>query len=355
MDLSVLLHQRPISVPEAVGWVREACAAIGEAHAHGIIHRDVKPANLFLAKKRTGESVIKVLDFGISKLLEDTRLTADQVGMGSAEYMSPEQMRSAHAVDTRSDVWSLGVTLYELLTRQTPFRADGVGAVVAAVMSNAPPPPRVYRPDLPPPLEGIILRCLEKDPAQRFARVEDLAAALVPFTAHPQGAHAQPAITPASPTTETARGIPVAAGVAAGLVAVILVIVAFGLGRGRPGEGGAEAKQRFEIAGDTVVDRHQKRTWQRRPAPGSMDHRAARKLCAQQGMRLPGIEELRSLFAVTALDPPLDPENFGTSPVDVFWSDTENGDGTAMVARFSTLTTGPSVISARNRARCVRP
>jgi hypothetical protein len=342
-----------------VGWVREACLAIAEAHALGIIHRDVKPANLFLARKRSGENVVKVLDFGISKLLEDTRLTADQVGMGSAEYMSPEQMRSAVTVDARSDVWSLGVTLYELLTRHTPFYADGVGAVVAAVMTATPPPPRVYRPDLPPALEAIILRCLEKDPALRFASVEELSTALAPFAAATATTRAGlPPPSAASPPAslgapEPRRGLPVAAGVAAGLVAVILVIVAFGLGRGRPGE--AAAARRFEIVGDTVVDRELKRTWLRRPAPGAMDQRAARKHCTQQGYRLPALEELRALFAVTALEPPLDPENFGTSPVDVFWSDSDNGDGTAMVARFSTLTTGPSVISARNRVRCVRP
>src|SRR6185436_19868870 len=94
-----------------------------------VIHRDLKPSNLFLAKKRTGEGIIKVLDFGISKLLEDTRITQTAVGMGSAAYMSPEQMRSSADVTTRSDVWSLGVTLYELYTGRSPFEGESVGSV----------------------------------------------------------------------------------------------------------------------------------------------------------------------------------------------------------------------------------
>src|ERR1700748_568480 len=108
-----------MALDQAVEFVLQTCLAIAEAHAMGIVHRDLKPANLFLARKRSGEVTVKVLDFGISKLLEDTRITQDMVGMGSAEYMSPEQMRSAGDVDARTDIWSLGTTLYELTTGRT--------------------------------------------------------------------------------------------------------------------------------------------------------------------------------------------------------------------------------------------
>jgi serine/threonine-protein kinase len=181
-DLSQVLATRgPVPVHEVALWVRDACHGVAEAHALGVIHRDLKPANLFLAQKRSGEVVLKVLDFGISKLLEDTRITQTEVGMGSAEYMSPEQMRSATDVDARSDVWSLGVTLYEMTTGKTPFHADGVGQVAAGILMRAPASPRTLRPDLPAAFEEVVLRCLQKDPRDRYASAEGLAAALAPF------------------------------------------------------------------------------------------------------------------------------------------------------------------------------
>src|SRR5580704_7185106 len=162
-DLAELVRRRgALPFGEAAGYVLQACAAVAEAHAAGIIHRDIKPSNLFLAARRSGDVAIKVLDFGITQIA---------AGMGSMEYMSPEQMQSAHNVDARTDIWSLGVTLYELCTGISPFHADGFGAVCAAVMAGAPVPLRNLRPDSPPGLEAVILRCLEKAPVRRFASV----------------------------------------------------------------------------------------------------------------------------------------------------------------------------------------
>ena len=186
-DLARVLAERSPFPPElAVGYVLEACEAIAEAHALGIVHRDLKPANLFLARRRDGTSRIKVLDFGISKLTgppgaENAGMTRTSVVLGSIEYMSPEQMRSARDVDARADIWALGVVLYELCTGEPPFPGESLTAVCAKVTSDEPRPPRTLRPELPPRLEAVILRCLAKDRDARFPSVGDLQAALAPF------------------------------------------------------------------------------------------------------------------------------------------------------------------------------
>jgi hypothetical protein len=349
-DLAERLRERPPAPFEAVSFVRQACVAIADAHAMGIVHRDIKPANLFLARKRSGESIVKVLDFGISKLLEDTRITQDMVGMGSAEYMSPEQMRSAGDVDARTDIWSLGVTLYELTTGRTPFHAEGVGNVVAAVMTREPVPPRQLRPEISPGLEAVILRCLNKDPARRFASAAELGAALAPFS---EPSSAAPGPVRATSATYPGGITPKVGTIVAG-VGLFLVLGAFVVGRGRPGASSGAA--RYTLEADTVRDAETGLTWQRKPAGRAMDWSAAKAFCAVAGAgyRLPGIDELQALLVVTTLDPPLDPAAFPTTPVDVFWSSAPASDGSAWVVHFSDGRRTTSVVSARNRVRCVR-
>jgi serine/threonine protein kinase len=187
-DFRALLKQRrSLPAREAVAYMLQACEAVAEAHAAGIVHRDLKPANLFLASGALGASCVKVLDFGIAKLNdkhateEEAHLTSTLTVMGSPLYMSPEQILSTRSVDARSDIWSLGVILYCLVTGQLPFGGESATAVFAAVQRDSPPPPSSLRPDIPPGLERAILRCLEKDPARRFASVAELASALAPF------------------------------------------------------------------------------------------------------------------------------------------------------------------------------
>jgi serine/threonine protein kinase len=181
-DLAEELARRGrFPVQEAVALVMEACVPIALAHALGIIHRDLKPSNLFLAKKGH-ERVLKLLDFGISKVLaeKDAKETSSFQTLGTPHYMSPEHIRSASDVDRRSDIWSLGVILYELLTGTEPFRGDPA-QVIAAIVADPVPPPRTRNPDIPEALEAVIMRALEKDPNKRFPDVRAFTKALAPF------------------------------------------------------------------------------------------------------------------------------------------------------------------------------
>ena len=174
-----------ISPSEAAAYVLQACEGLAEAHRSGIVHRDLKPANLFLTRRPNGRPLVKVLDFGISKgvAMGDASLSATKTNalLGSPYYMSPEQMTSPKDVSHLTDVWSLGVILYELVTGKMPFEADTLGALFLAVYQTAPTPLVSLRGDLPPEFIALVMRCLEKDPSARFQTVEELAVALSPF------------------------------------------------------------------------------------------------------------------------------------------------------------------------------
>ncbi len=186
-DLNDLVHaQGALPVETAVLYLLEACEAIAAAHALGIVHRDIKPANLFLAQRGDGTSLVKVLDFGISKLSStvsqrDASLTKTNAVMGSPLYMAPEQMQSAKNADNRTDIWSLGCVLYELSTGRPPFLADTLPELCSKILTEPAPLPSSLVPQIPHSLDPIILRCLEKLPANRYADVGQLAQALLPF------------------------------------------------------------------------------------------------------------------------------------------------------------------------------
>jgi serine/threonine protein kinase len=187
-DLAAWLKQNgALPFEQAVDFVLQASVAVADAHALGIVHRDLKPANLFCVRRSDGQLTIKVLDFGISKT---TNLGASGPGMdmtktsalmGTPLYMSPEQMRSSRDVDGTTDIWALGVILFELMAGRTPFFADSVTELVMKVASDPPPPLCTFRPEAPAGLDAVIAKCLEKDRGKRYRNIGELALALLPF------------------------------------------------------------------------------------------------------------------------------------------------------------------------------
>jgi serine/threonine-protein kinase len=177
----------PLPVNTTVDWVLQAAEAIAEAHSHGIVHRDLKPANLFLTRRADGSACIKVLDFGLSKITdpsmegEGAKLTREHDVLGSPHYMAPEQLRATRDADTPADVWALGAVLHELLTGTTPFRGNTMPELCATVLTQPAPPLTSLRSNVPSEVEAAVLRCLEKEPAARFANLAELARAIVPF------------------------------------------------------------------------------------------------------------------------------------------------------------------------------
>jgi serine/threonine-protein kinase len=188
-DLEQVLQRRsPQPVNDAIVWVLQALEGLAEAHALGIVHRDLKPANLFLARRRDGRRIIKLLDFGVSKQGRDDplfrsgpTLTLTSSILGSPMYMAPEQLRDAKRVDARADVWAIGIVLYELLAGRPPFVADNMAQLLVAVLEGVPASLRDARPEVPPGLEAVVMRCLSRETEARFRDVADLADALAPF------------------------------------------------------------------------------------------------------------------------------------------------------------------------------
>jgi serine/threonine-protein kinase len=184
-DLGRLLRSvGSLPVELAVDLLLQACSAMAEAHREGIVHRDLKPSNLFCVPRADGGFSLKIVDFGISKLVStDQTMTVTGNFIGSPAYMSPEQMDAPGRVDQRADVWSLGVVLYECVTGKLPFNASTYPEMCISVTQKPPLPPRQHRKDLPVALERVILKCLEKDRERRFGNTDELAAALREFAA----------------------------------------------------------------------------------------------------------------------------------------------------------------------------
>jgi eukaryotic-like serine/threonine-protein kinase len=184
-NLGSVTERGPLSIDDATTYFLQACEGVAEAHALGIVHRDIKPANLFLTQSARGRPLVKVLDFGIAKgggaAGDDVRLTGELAVFGSPPYMSPEQVRASRDVDCRSDIWSLGVSLYELLTGRVPFDGETAQDICAQVLTAEPPPMARWRPAVPEGLERVVARCLAKSAADRFQSVWELAVAVEPF------------------------------------------------------------------------------------------------------------------------------------------------------------------------------
>jgi eukaryotic-like serine/threonine-protein kinase len=185
-DLAAWLeHRGPMPIDRTVDFVIQALEALAEAHAQNIVHRDLKPANLFCVSRADGQPSIKVLDFGISKVITSPNapsMTKTRDLLGSPYYMSPEQMQRAKDADARTDIWSLGVMLFELITGHPPFLGETVMEIAIKVATDPTPSMQNRGMEVPPLLEAVIAKCLEKDPRRRYGNVGELAVALLPFT-----------------------------------------------------------------------------------------------------------------------------------------------------------------------------
>jgi serine/threonine protein kinase len=187
-DLWRVLEKGPLAIPRAVDYLLQACDALAEAHALRIVHRDIKPENMFLAERPSNTPIVKIIDFGISKVAPKrgddgkwARQTQASERFGTPVYMSPEQLRASASVDARTDIWSLGVSLFELLTTELPFGGGDVPQLCTSILTAPARRLRELRAGAPEELELVIVKCLEKDAALRYRNVAELAQALAPF------------------------------------------------------------------------------------------------------------------------------------------------------------------------------
>ena len=175
-------QQPPLTLDDKMNVVAQLCDGLSYAHEQGVVHRDVKPDNVFLLE----DGSVKLLDFGIAKLTS-SRLTQPGDVLGSASYMSPEQVGGSESVDGRADVFSTGVVLYELLSGRKPFEGDSPTAVMVKILKEEPTPIESVTTDLPPEVVAIVMRALKKDPAERFPSADAMGRELrsVRMSIHP--------------------------------------------------------------------------------------------------------------------------------------------------------------------------
>ena len=179
--LDALFDAGPLPLYRAAAWAGDLATALSQAHRASVIHGDVKPANILV----TSDNQVKLGDFGVARL--STQASGSGNLMGTPAYLSPEQIRGS-SQDSRSDLFSLGIVLYQMSTGFRPFDGDSVEAVCAQIVSSTPPPPSSYNPTFPPAFDEVVMRCLSKNPEERFPSAEAMAAAVYPFARNKQAA-----------------------------------------------------------------------------------------------------------------------------------------------------------------------
>lgn len=169
-----------LSMKDAIEIMDHVLGGLAAAHQKGIVHRDLKPDNIFLAKQEDGNARAKLLDFGVSKSLDENTLALTRTGavIGTPYYLSPEQARGDQSIDHRVDIWAAGVVLYEMLTGQLPFQADNYNALLVKILTSEPVPPTVLRPSIPLEMEAVMLRALDQDRERRFSTADAMLEAL---------------------------------------------------------------------------------------------------------------------------------------------------------------------------------
>jgi serine/threonine protein kinase/tetratricopeptide (TPR) repeat protein len=167
------IEHGPLSVEQAIDIILQICRGLAKAHQQGLIHRDIKPANILITK----DGIVKIVDFGLAKLEGQTRITKEKSTMGTVAYLSPEQAKG-NEVDQQTDIWSLGVILYEMCTNKLPFDQEYDAAIIYAIINKSPTPPTDIQQDIPKKLENCIFKCLRKAKEERYTSTSDLIVAL---------------------------------------------------------------------------------------------------------------------------------------------------------------------------------
>ena len=188
-SLAARLRRTGLTFKETMHVMAQSCSALSASHAKGIVHRDLKPENLYLCPRGGDKNFVKLLDFGIAKLTGDggqSHKTRTGLVIGTPAYMSPEQCEGKGLIDLRSDVYSLGIMMYELLTGRVPFPGEGFGEILVAHLTKQPDPPSTINPDVTPQLEAIVMHAIEKDRNRRFQTMAEFQAAIENPDAHYQ-------------------------------------------------------------------------------------------------------------------------------------------------------------------------
>jgi serine/threonine protein kinase/formylglycine-generating enzyme required for sulfatase activity len=248
IDLARLVRQSgPLPIPNACDYVRQAAVGLQHAHAKGLVHRDIKPGNLMVARPHPDEPpFVKVLDFGLARFESESdhanRLTQPGGLLGTVDYMAPEQAQDARTADIRADIYSLGCSLFYLLTAKPPFTGEGAVERLAARALADAPSVRESRPEVPPALDAVLARMMARDPAQRYQTPGEVAKALEPHTEKGKQVVTTPAPAVASPfavladteerrgrstksARRTRRSIPAVAWVSAAVILLCCVVV----------------------------------------------------------------------------------------------------------------------------------
>jgi serine/threonine-protein kinase len=242
----------PLTVERALEVTAGVLEALGHSHQHGIVHRDIKPANVMV----TWSGQVKVMDFGIARDARDVGMTQTSMVIGTAQYLSPEQAMG-HAIDARSDLYSVGCLLYELLTLRTPFTGDSPMAVMYQHVQEEPRPPSLYNPEVGPQVDAIVLRALTKDPAYRYQSAQEMLADVEAYlgaqTVPDQvfdGGDEEPDVDDAAERGRR-RGRAALIGMGVAVVVVALVLGWFMFGRGTVDDGKTDVP---DLVGQTLEE-----------------------------------------------------------------------------------------------------